>query len=542
MNAFHASSHEEMMVMAYLVGSDFNTPQVEVTVAWHWSEVAIMARTLLTTHGSWQAAVRASSPEGSAEPDGFLDNFDVGSYVVGPQEGKGIESWTKNGDLVIGITCCFPLLEDLDPVLVSCREWIPQEIDMSAQAPLHPDRILRAYALGCLSSHAVRLLRFASASTGVSYADIIPGNPVPDIKRTASLRISQYLRGPEKDSWDAGDDDFGHPDPRFHSITYSQVSATYLGKARLQSAIVELVKLNAEAHKIRYESETRFIAHMERIQNLRDSILADLDPAQLIKEVQLSLDSEDLGWMWDEVKVEVKDEDASTLKSRAACFFFLATGKLLPKLKATDQQVVEDCVAHRGAPVQKSLMYLICLATLGDGIVVPEQMQQLRASLGLSSDHDCELICPSYALRNGPNFDNRRCAGSALLLGQLCSWLESHLQDCFCLCGGEGRVFPEGIPLDGRLIVVMDDGQIHKAKDGYKISISAPKDQVVSVEVLGLLHKSLSSSCQVVQKTDWLKMTGVSAVEAFGYHRRIWICNSVPYTLNVKAFDTSRRY
>ncbi|CAE8632122.1 unnamed protein product, partial [Polarella glacialis] len=92
------------------------------------------------------------------------------------------------------------------------------------------------------------------------------------------------------------------------------------------------------------------------------------------------------------------------------------------------------------------------------------------------------------------------------------------------------------------LIVVMDDGQIHKAKDGYKISISAPKDQVVSVEVLGLLHKSLSSSCQVVQKTDWLKMTGVSAVEAFGYHRRIWICNSVPYTLNVKAFDTSRRY
>lgn len=51
------------------------------------------------------------------------------------------------------------------------------------------------------------------------------------------------------------------------------------------------------------------------------------------------------------------------------------------------------------------------------------------------------------------------------------------LGDLYCLCGGSGFLFSSILRLDGGPVVV-GKGYVHKAKDGYKVSIQGKQSDI----------------------------------------------------------------
>mmetsp|Transcript_13163 Transcript_13163/g.37591 ORF Transcript_13163/g.37591 Transcript_13163/m.37591 type:complete len:771 (+) Transcript_13163:57-2369(+) len=544
--ALGASSMDELTVVAFLVGSDFNKPIMEVVAGESWQAVLSRAQDLLAGNetSGWQAAVRTLSDVADSEIDGFISNFDTSSYLEHKVEDHDLESWMHKGQHAFGITCSYPWRGGLDPVLDSFREWQEERLDgdLPARALLHPDRLLRAYARGHLSSGKLNLLRFRESGQRSCYSDSAEGQPVAALRRASSQRLVSFLSGPARDSWE--DDDsaaLGFPDAFFSaSVTWEQANASY-AKRLLNSDIAKLTELKKQAFQVRFD-EARKIVVDARIEKLREELVGLLDYAVFIEEGPLPPADEDFDWMWDCLEVQDLGGHVDQEKVRASNFFYLVTGEHMSKQTLVHQHLVARCMTKKVDNNALSLLYILCLCILGRNHVVPEHVQQLCASLGVDAQFVQEMPSPKFMLE--PRVDKCRLATAALVLGDLVTWLLSQMQDCFCLCGGEGLLFPLVLPLDGGPVVLTDQGQVHKASHGYRVAVSAPQGEHVPDSLFPVLAGRLS---EMLPKTfswemkrgrqSWLKIRGVSGVQAFGLHRRIVISDGVPWLLNVSALD-----
>merc|ERR1712139_96119 len=82
---------------------------------------------------------------------------------------------------------------------------------------------------------------------------------------------------------------------------------------------------------------------------------------------------------------------------------------------------------------------------------------------------------------------------------------------------------------------------MHKAKDGYKISVKGYQDEppLEVVTYAQKLFEDLGATVTRVLRHGSFKVQGISPQHVFSQHARIFHFHSVPYTLLVKPFDTT---
>merc|ERR1712072_164810 len=116
------------------------------------------------------------------------------------------------------------------------------------------------------------------------------------------------------------------------------------------------------------------------------------------------------------------------------------------------------------------------------------------------------------------------------------------LQDLFCLCGGEMQIFADALLMKGGP-VVLGRGIMHKAKDGYKISVKGYQDEPPTevVAYAQKLFEGLGATITKALRYGAFKVQGISAQDVFSCHTRIFHYHCVPYTLLVKPFDAMHR-
>lgn len=539
------ASLDELLVAAFLVGSDFNGPIMQVSDDESWFLVAQRAGVAISAskQGVWQEALLALAgcDVESREVDAFLSNFDSSLYhEYSPSD--GVECWYCKDEVAFGATCFYPTLGELDPILQSCGDW-RETVGLERSVPLHPDRLLRAYASGWLSGSKVMLLRFGDCGQRAAYSDPVEGQPVAAIQRACYQRLVAYLQGPEPASWDDEDTRFGFP--QAGALSLARWDQCEMGYARrvVGHRIAEVTRLKKEAFEARFSVRKKAAIEAE-LDCLRDSLVAALEHDRLVSQQPLVPSQDSFHEMWSTVVVQDQVEEEVQIKQRAANLFYLVTGRKLSTLSSQHQELIARCMRKRDAEADGALppsMLLLFLCLLGSGQLLPGHVQQLCADLNVDVRGLPELPTPDFAL--GPSVDKDRIAAAALVLGDLATWLLAYLQDCFCLCGGQGLLCPSAILFDGGPVVLTELGRVRRGSDGYKLTALAPQGEMPPDEVLHMLETQIGTSFPggIVEHKGghqhWIKVTGVSGLEAFSLHRRIVVCNSTPYIINVSALQ-----
>lgn len=243
----------------------------------------------------------------------------------------------------------------------------------------------------------------------------------------------------------------------------------------------------------------------------------------------VAVDRPDLpAWVWEGAVPEARGEGRERRVARGRSMFFLVAGSELP---GGCEDLLSRCLGKTADEAEQNVLFLLVLSYAAGKWLAPEQVKQLAKSLHVSSQ-GLALLGPLA----GKVETGAQRADAAVVLGELCWWLHSFIQDAFCLCGGDGLLFPRGLGLDGGPVVPVDDGHVHKGKDGYRMVVWAGRDEEVPVEVLeGVAARLREQGVAVCRVRDWLRLTAVSALEAFSFHSRLHFQAGVPYLLAVSA-------
>jgi len=501
---------EELLLAAFLGGSDFNSPIIKGA----WQEIAKTAR-LIIRGAPWQAAALEAAQD-KTEAQAFIDNFDIAVYNPS-HEDDGTESWTCQGNAAYGLTRIHPPNGALDVVLRAFAQELPDQPDTFGSSPVKVARLLQAYSQGHLSARSLNLLRFRTWSESPCLADHVSGRLVATWKRCALERLAAFLARPQSESWD--DDEDGH-DASYLAVAVERLHDEVFGMCTQAAHEVAELERVARQTSSPVAGETAELKMRELLQ--RVSAVEAISTSERVGEMELPQ------WVWEGAVLPVPQESEDQRKARAESFFFLATGTELP---ARHLSLVKKCVSTGTLATQaeQSSLFLLAVVSIGGEQLVPEHVRQLQKSLGIDKQ-DFGVSLPAFVGQS-----QEQHAGAAIVLGELCWWLLSHLQDVYCLCGGQGLVFPAGVPLGGGPTVITQDGLVHKSKDGYRIRVSGPPDEEVPEEALRGAAKILCEVGTVRQIKDWFKLTDVGPVDAFALHGRVVVLRGLPYTLSVKA-------
>jgi len=536
----------ELQVAAFLAGTDFSPPIVEAS----WPEITERARRLVASNPVWQDVVQEASVD-PAHADAFLANFDTGAYVCvdegEPSGAAALEAWRCGDSVAYGITATFPR-SDMDPILSNLVSSGSQDTD--GRMCIIRTRCLAAYSGGALSSSMLNLVRNISFSESVGLADfakLIPGScgrPVARAKLQMVGRLAHFLAGPIPDSWDDEEDHV----PAFLDIEVEVIREDVLlwciphaewllqKESRIKDAGRDSnfdVRCPAEDIRSFDHNDLSVVQAKKELQEARECFTNEMDGfGTLTEKGQVQLQSIP-DWVWDGARADWKaGEESSCSSALLRSVFYLVTGsdvntKLAPHLQMELAKVLEG-----NATVQEQglLLVLSVVHAIEEGLML-EHVQTLCSSLGVRR-LDLNM------LRLSGCSDSATQYASALMLGEMCWWMMAMIQDVFCLCGGQRLIFANALPMRGGP-VVLGNGIVHKAKDGYKISVKGiegePPSEVASHAQM--LFEALGAVVTRQLRYGAFKVQGISAHDVFSCHGRIFFYKGVPYTTVVKPFD-----
>lgn len=537
LEAFQLCEVGHLKVLAFIAGTDFTRSILEVENG-NWEPLVTRTRSAVSSASRWQDAVQSlAADENAAEL--FLRHYDLDAFS--PSQTRELDdflspfSWDYKGSLACGVTTIFPLHSGLDPVLLSLGSALPKWLGKKAGDPRNSDRLLACYSQGLLTGKIIDLLRFGKVYIGTSPADYgvcesslrrgLGFHFIREIKAKALARIRTFFAGQATivDSWD--DDE---ATAEISTIPFEYIKDHVLNKClEFAQLIVPREQESRNALKPQYEM-FKELAKKEReyfIESLHQC--GGVTEMNVLKEIPLE------EWLWSGAIVAQSSEDEAICKNRARSFFYLATGKDLQLGLPVEQvAIVEKCIGSPSKCILKDFgcLFVILLHHLIGQEVSVKHMKQL-----------CTEIADGFklGLPQEDMTDSRELSTSALRLGDLCWWLFEHIQNVYCLVGGEGLLFPQVLPLDGGP-VVLTDGHVHKAKEGYKITIKSFNEQNEVNEDVKTAAKNLLTTAGARCLKDFqygFKVNSVAPDLVFRFHSRLLFHGRRPYKLSVKAFD-----
>lgn len=527
--ALSLTSFCELRVAAFLAGSDFNPPVVEAP----WPEIAQAALALVASNPIWQEVVR----DASAEPEhaeAFLANFDFGVFVsvdlrqLGENSATLPEAWLCGDSVAYGLTAIFPC-GDIDPVLSSLVPRSDQ--DASNRIGTIRARCLAAYSRGALSNDVFNLVRHRSLRESIGLVDfamLIPGSrgrPVAKAKLQMVSRLAQFLAGPIPDSWDDEED---------HEPAFLEIDVEVLREEVLRWLIPHATWALQQEKNMKDAGSDDAVMHIKKgVEEARQAVATEMDGFGALTEQKKVQMQSIPSWVWDGARDDCPSgEETIPRCARMRSVFYLATGfDMTTKLTAQCQEGLTKALEEDATMQEQGLLLVLAIIHSVGDVLAQDHVQTLCNTLGVRG-LDLSM------LRSSDGSDAGLQYGSAVILGDMCWWMMGKLQDMFCLCGGERLIFANALPLRGGP-VVLGSGIIHKAKDGYKISVKACEDDP-SPEVVShaqTLFGALGAEVTRQLRYGAFKVQGISAHDVFSYHGRIFIYKGVPYTMLVKPFD-----
>lgn len=276
------------------------------------------------------------------------------------------------------------------------------------------------------------------------------------------------------------------------------------------------------------------VTHIKKgLEEARQSLATQMDGfGALIEQKKVPLQSIP-GWVWDGARDDCPaGEERTSRCARMRSVFYLATGSdMTTKLTSQCQEGLAKALAEDATMQEQGLLLVLAIIHSVGEVLAQDHVQTLCNTLGV---RDLDLSM----LRSSDGSDAGLQYASAVILGDMCWWMMGKLQDMFCICGGDRLIFANALPMRGGP-VVLGSGIMHKAKNGYKISVKASQDEP-SPEVVShaqTLFEALGADVTRQLRYGAFKVQGIAAHDVFSYHGRIFIYKGVPYTLLVKPFD-----
>ncbi|CAJ1389286.1 unnamed protein product [Effrenium voratum] len=439
----------------------------------------------------WKAVAQHKLAD--AEVELFLRQYDLPAY--GQFDGFD-NAWTWKSSLACGLTCVFPP-GDLDPVV---RTFLAERVQYD---------LLQSYCSGTLSTLPLNLLHslrnpqplFISSEP----ADCL-GQHEQKVSVMFARRVAGLLAGAKSDLPDSWEEE--EASGQQFTFAVETISPQAILKcAPFAQKVATMEEQVAEFRK--NQQEHKAAATLQEAQDCRQEALLVLEKLGPNLKDRKYEEAEAPSWLFD--------------ASPGHRFWFLATGSA---------EVPEEA-EHVHGPMSnaaKRRLFLQVLATMVRDIAVArDHWQHLCKMLNVQVQSECIKL-----------EGKEKLIKSSLILGSLCWKALKIIQDAFCLSGGQGFFFNERLPLDGGP-VVLTEGHVHKARNGYRFIVRALGDsqEVPDSWVKAAQLKALTELNAQLQfsKNNMFIINHLGAEDAFKFHRRIVIVEGVPVRMTVKALD-----
>mmetsp|Transcript_95926 Transcript_95926/g.311047 ORF Transcript_95926/g.311047 Transcript_95926/m.311047 type:complete len:816 (+) Transcript_95926:105-2552(+) len=531
---------EELLIAAFLAGSDFHPAVLQGA---SWNDIGRHVQREPRRGRSWQVIVRDLDPSAEKEySKAYLENFDVESYELRNGASSSTLSWSSQGALAIGITSMLPKGATPDAVLELAAHSAPDHTgavcdEDGCELGKHPvcqRRLVQGYLKGELSKSMFGFLCKRELYESPMLCDNIPGRPFARIVERSKARLAAWLAGPEPEAWD---DEDAVRDERFLGLRITRLREDTL----------------AECLKVWERLWTQILSDQEQhgwpdgrlagaLRDERESLTARVSVRGVQGTVSEALDAVDFDpSMWHGAVMAYAGRSAEQEPRAARTFWFLAVGQDIRTMPQQHAKLIQRCMAGAKCLEDQRRLFLLAVAQLGGDRVVTEHFKQLQHSLlpGRRDGFEAGL-----GLQFGGGED---AVAGAVLLGQLCWWLLSWLQDAYFLCGHDGLLLPSGVALalDGGVAFVPASClPSASGADGYRISVRsacAPKGpwEATSSDVFAEVLKHVRALVEGEKREvkvikQWLKLTHSSVAEAFKFHNQLLVVDGHPYRLQVQ--------